>query len=75
MEVGYEEVVRGRPGGGVRHWEGRDGLLSPAASARAGQTQSVRTFSSTTVTRSLVVMADWLTELGVTRPGGGWRPP
>src|SRR6476659_397898 len=50
----------------------------PGQGPRARRMQEVRTF--TTMTRSLLAMADWLTGLGVTRvvmeaTGDYWRPP
>ncbi len=50
----------------------------PGVGPRARRMQEVRTYS--TMTRSLLAMADWLTGLGVTRvvmeaTGDYWRPP
>ena len=50
----------------------------PGVGPRARRMQEVRTY--TTMTRSLLAMADWLTGLGVTRvvmeaTGDYWRPP
>ena len=50
----------------------------PGIGPRARRMQEVRTYS--TMTRSLLAMADWLTGLGVTRvvmeaTGDYWRPP